>query len=339
VVFSQQNVGRTSTINFTVQNTGTAPATVISIGTAQASGTTQFGDVFTVTNLPALPVNLDPGKSLSFTVAFAPNNTGLALGNLLVDTAVFLLSGLGSAPVPLPSYTFNGASGVQAPFQQPVIGLHMNSAYSLPLKGTLILTQDAGALAPDPAVQFATGGQIVTFTIPADSTDAVFPNGLKQIRLQTGSVASTITMTPSFATQAGLDVTPVSPPTLQLTVQRAAPQLLTAAIVSKASNSFTLTLSGYTTTRSISSFQVQFTASPDVSLPSSKTTVDASGASLAWFQGSPSQAFGGQFIVSIPFNIQVSSGILVTPVDKIQTLSVTASNDVGASNAISISVQ
>jgi hypothetical protein len=339
VIFSQPPVGQSSQVTFTVQNTGTAPGNIISIGTSRSSGSTSLPDVFSVANTPALPTSVAPGASLTFNVVFAPNNTGLATSNLLIDTAVFPLSGIGTAPVALPAYSFSGATGAQAPFQQPAVSLSLGSSYALPLTGVLVLTQDPGTLAPDPSVQFATSGRSVAFTIPANSTDAIFSNGTKQIRLQTGSVASTITLTPSFATQAGLDLTPASPRTLQLTVARTAPQLLTGSVVSKTATTFTLLLTGYTTSRSITGFQFQFTALPNVNLPLSKATLDASGASMLWFQNSTSQGFGGQFAVEIPFSIQVSSGTLASPVNDLQSVAVTATNDAGTSNSLSIPLQ
>jgi hypothetical protein len=338
VVFTQQRVGQRSSVTFTVQNTGTQQGSVISVGTALPAGSTQSSNVFTVENVPALPASLDPGQSLTFTVVFSPDNTGLETSNLLIDTAVFALTGLGSSPLSLPAYSFSGPQGVQPPFQQPAVSLSLASPYSLPLKGTLVLTQDSGALTPDPAVQFASGGQLLAFTIPANSTDAIFPNGTKQVRLQTGSVATTVTLTPSFTTAAGLDLTPAAPQTLQFTVARAAPQLLTAGISSLASNSFTLTVTGYTTSRSLTGLQFQLTASSDVNLSSSKTILDVSGASQAWFQSSASQPFGGQFIVAIPFNIQVSSGTLSSPSGSLQSISVAASNDVGSSNSLTVAI-
>jgi hypothetical protein len=159
------------------------------------------------------------------------------------------------------------------------------------------------------------------------------------LRLQTGSVASTITITPSFATQAGLNLTPSSPVTLQITVAPSAPQLLTAAITGVASNSLTLSVTGYTTSRSVTSFQFQLTANSGVTLSTSQVTLDSSLASQAWFQSSPSQAFGGQFSVSIPFNIQVSSGTLTSPSAELESISVTASNSLGASNSLTVTIQ
>jgi hypothetical protein len=338
VVFSQQNVGKSSTVTFTVQNTGTSTGTVISIGTALPTASTDSTSVFTVANLPSLPASLSPGQSFAFNIVFSPDNTGLSTSNLLVDTSVFALTGIGRTPVPLPTYTMSGPQGTQAPFQQPAVALSLATPYSLPLKGTIVLTQDSGNLAPDPAVQFANGGQVVAFTIPANSTDAVFANGTKQIRLQTGSVASTMTLTPSFATQAGLDLTPAVPATLQFTVAKTAPQILSAAVTSFSANSFILSVTGVTTSRSLTGFQFQLTANSTVMLPSNNSTLDATGASQFWFQNSQSQAFGGQFVATIPFNIQVATGTLLSPIGGLQSISVTASNELGTSNSVTTTI-
>jgi hypothetical protein len=336
VVFTQTSVGNSSIVKFAVQNTGTAEGSIISIGTALSTTSTQSPAVFTAAGVPALPATLNAGATLTFSLVFAPDNTVLETSNLLIDTAVFTLSGLGGSPTPLPPYGFSGPQGTQPPFQQPAVSLSLASPYSLPLKGTVTLTQDSGSLAPDPAVQFATGGTTVAFVMPANSTDAVFPNGTKQIRLQTGSVATSVTLTPSFATQPGLDLTPATPQTLQFSVAPAAPQLLTAGISSLASNTFTLTVTGYTTTRSLTNFQFQLTASSSVTLSASQLILDVSGASHVWFQSSASQQFGGQFVVSIPFNLQVSSGTVATPTNELQSISVTAVNGSGTSNTVTV---
>ena len=333
IVFNQQRVGQTSSRSFTIKNTGTARATVISIGVAQSQ------EVFGVGDLPPLPAVLDPDQSVTFSVAFSPVTTGLSTANLLIDSAIFLLSGLGTTAVPLPAYRFSGAQGVQDPFQQPAVALSLASPYSIAVKGILSLNQDAGSLLPDPSVQFATGGQAVAFTIPADTTDAVFPNGAKQVRFQTGSVAGAITLTPSFATQGGLDLTPPSPPALQLTVARSVPRLLSAQVTSRSTAGFTLTITGFTTSRSLNTLELQFTAASDVSLPESKASVSLAGASLTWFQNPLSQAFGGQFSVATPFSLRVSSGTVLSPIDKLLSVSVTATNEAGTSNTLSTGLQ
>jgi hypothetical protein len=105
-----------------------------------------------------------------------------------------------------------------------------------------------------------------------------------------------------------------------------------------ASNSFTLTITGYTTTRSLASLQFQIAANSSVNLSSSATVLDISGASQGWFQSSASQAFGGQFVLAIPFNIQVSSGTLSSPANALESISVTASNASGVSNSLTATI-
>ena len=65
----------------------------------------------------------------------------------------------------------------------------------------------SGNFGTDPAVQFSTGSaagnRTVDFVIPAGSTSANFAGQGSQILLQTGTVAETVTLTPSFATTAG----------------------------------------------------------------------------------------------------------------------------------------
>jgi hypothetical protein len=66
-------------------------------------------------------------------------------------------------------------------------------------------------------------------------------------------------------------------------------------------------VTGYTTTRSLTSMTISFKTAPKFEMPTSEFTVNLSGASTGWFQSTPSQAFGGQFKVSVPFTFQLSS--------------------------------
>ena len=119
-------------------------------------------------------------------------------------------------PPPLPVYTIAGPAGTAPPMSQPAVGLKLASPYPVAIAGVLTISA-SGDLPSDPGVQFATGGTTTAFVIPANSTDAVFGAQGSQIRLQTGTVSSTITLTPSFTTQAGgVDLTPSGgPATLQ----------------------------------------------------------------------------------------------------------------------------
>jgi len=259
---------------------------------------------------------------------------GFTSGTLRVGNTTIGLIGSGTAPPALPAYAFTGASGTLAAESQPNVGLSLSQPYPADIAGTLTITISSD-LAPDPSVQFSTSGRSVAFVIPANTTDAVFAGVGPQIQLQTGTVASTIILTPAFTTQAGgIDLTPASPTTLSLTVPTAAPTLISAQVSSSAANSFTLTLVGYTTTRSLTSMSVQFTAAAGFHVAAGPVSIDLSTVAPAWFASTASVAFGGQFQVTVPFTLSGTVATGQTLVGGLAAVSATVSNATGASNSI-----
>jgi len=331
VIFAPSAVGSSASVNFSVQNTGTSAATISSINLATSSA------IFALQQLPSLPVSLNPGATITFAVSFLPNNTGTLTATLAVNSSTFTLSGTGTQPAALPAYQFQGPAGDQPPAQQPAIGLSLSSPYPLPLQGTLTLTFVPSVFTDDPAIQFASGGRTVKFTIPANSTQALFNGAATTIPLQTGTTAGDIVITPSFTIQNGFDLTPSSPAALTLTISRSAPQLLSASITAETLTSFTLTLNGYSTTRALRQLDIQITPKQGVNFPSTHLTIDVSAASASWFQSTASQGFGGEFLVAIPFVLQ-NGGTSDDLVHFLQSLSITATNEISASGALSVPV-
>ena len=332
VVFSPVQVTKSETLPFTVTNTGTLPAVVSNIAIQGASSP------FSVSGTPALPKSLAAGASFSFTIKFAPTLVGLADDTLLINTTNIPLSGSGTAPPPLPAYTISGPAGNVAPQSQPSVTLTLASPYPVAINGVLTLTT-SGTLGSDPAVQFTTGGHTVPFTIPANGTVADFASQGNQILLQTGTVASTILLTPSFATAAGVNLTPSSVSTLQFTVPSQAPVLVAATVTSTTANSVVLAFAGYSTTRTLTTLNVQFTAAAGFSLATSQVTVDLSQAAALWFEGAASQGFGGQFTVSVPFTFSGTPPTGTALLQTIASVSATISNGVGTSNAVTSPIQ
>ena len=330
VIFSPLAVGNTGTLSFSIQNTGTSSATISSINLAAPS------TVFALLQLPSLPMNLSPNATVSFQVSFVPNNTGSLTASLRVNNATFTLSGNGTQPAALSAYQFQGPSGTVQPAQQPAVGLTLASAYPLALQGTLKLTFVSAVFTDDPTIQFATGGRSVNFTIPANTTQAVFGSNAPTVALQTGTTAGNIVITPSFAMQTGFDLTPASPAVLTLTIPRLATQLQNASVSGETTNSFTVVLTGYTTTRTLRQLDIQVTPQAGQNLSASHLTIDVNSSSAAWFQSAASQAFGGSFLVAIPFTL--SGGSATDLVHLLQSLSITATNDVGASNALTLAI-
>jgi hypothetical protein len=213
----------------------------------------------------------------------------------------------------------------------------MASPYPLAIDGTLKLSFVSSVFTDDPSIQFASGGRTVNFTIPANSMQAMF-NGKPSIALQTGTTAGSIVITPSFAMLGGFDLTPPSPDPLTIAIPRVAPQVSSASISAVTATSFTIVLNGYSTTRSIRKLDVQFTPKPGEALSTTHLTLDVSAASAAWYQSSASQNAGGSFLAAIPF-VLTSGNSTDDLVRRLQSVSVSATNDEGASAAATVVIQ
>ena len=334
IVFPPTAVGATSTAQFIARNEGTSPAQINSIS---VSGT---GTVFAATGLPALPARIEPGGTVTVSLTFAPVTVGANTGSLRIDTNTFTLSAAANPPAALPEYSFQGGSASVDAQQQPAIGLSLNAPYPLPLNGLLTLTFTSDVFANDPAVQFASGGRTVPFTIPANSRQALFPNAATQMRLQTGTVAGTITLTPSFVTaNGGIDLTPTTPPALALRIPQAAPQLLNVVLSSRTTNGFTLLVTGYATGRSLTQMDFQLTPTSGENVSTTKITMNVDSTFSAWYQSTASQAFGSLFTASIPFTIAGDLTNVKELIATIQSVSVTLTNRQGVSAAKSVSLQ
>jgi hypothetical protein len=328
VVFSPIIISQAGQVVFTVQNTGTIAATIFNIGIGEANSP------FSVSALPPLPLSLLPGAQSSFVISYAPIATGFSSGTLRLDSTIVPVIGSGMPPPALPAYSIQGPSGKVDPASQPNISLKLSTPYPIAIAGTPTLTA-FGSLPADPAVQFSTGGRTVAFSIPANGTQAVFAGQGQQIQLQTGTVETTITLTPSFATQAGgVNLTPSHPTTLSLTVPAAAPTLIAGQVASSTSNGFVLTLTGFSTTRSLNGLTAQFTAAPGFSVPTTAINVDLTQASTLWFNSTASVAFGGQFAVTIPFTLSGTVSSTQTLIQSVSAVSVSISNGTGTSNTL-----
>jgi len=177
----------------------------------------------------------------------------------------------------------------------------------------------------------------VSFTIPANSTQALF-NGSPSMPLQTGTTAGSIVITPSFTMRGGFDLTPAAPNALTIAIPRTAPQLVNASISSATATSFTLVLSGYSTSRGMRQFDIQFTPKAGENFSATKLTIDVSTAASGWYQSAASQSSGGSFLAAIPFSLANGSST-DDLVHRLQSLSVTASNETGVSTAVTVPIQ
>jgi len=334
VVFPSIAVSKSESVTFTITNSGTTATTVTLV-------TVSPNPPFSVPSLPPTP--LAPGNSTSFAITFAPTVVGPASGTLQVNGTSITLLGGGTAPPALPSYTISGPSGSVSPATQAPVSLTLGSSYPVDLTGVLTLTT-SGTLGTDPAVQFSTGSRTVDFTIPSGGTQANFAGQGSQIFVQTGTVAESVTLTPSFTTSGGVPITPTSPPTLQFTIPSSVPVIeslqVTNATGSQTGASFDVVVTGYTTTRDLGTLTVGFTAASGFNLTSSQTSVDVSGPSRVWFQSSTSiDSYGGLFQVTESFTFTGTAPKNQTLLEAIASLSATISNSVGTSASSQVNLQ
>jgi len=336
VTFSPIAVGEKSSLEFTISNTGTTNAVFASISTPSN------GD-FDLSGLPAFPVTLAPDGKIVLRITFTPVVPGVSTSTLRIDTLSFTLTGTARGPASLPGYRFTGASGPQEPLQQVPVGITLNSPYPADLTGVLSMGFISDSFAVDPAVQFVTGGRTVTFTIPANTTSAIFQNNAQQIRLQIGSVAGTIVLTPTFSLSNNLNITPISPPTLSMTVTSKAPVILVFEAVTASTSAFNLLVTGYATARSLSRMELQFTAKPGSTVSNAQFTLDLASLAGTWYRGGASQNFGSLFTATIPITLQGLSTPAANTAPKplstyLESVSVVLVSDQGRSNSMSVAV-
>lgn len=331
VVLTPAAVGRSTSATFQITNTGTRQAVVNAISLVK-------GDAFTLSDLPAFPLTLAPGASVSFTVLFAPKATGSLSDTLKIDDVSITLSGVGNPPPALPAYRFEGPSGPQPARSQPAVSLALAAPYPLKITGTLTLSFASDVFAADPAVQFATGGKTVEFTIPANATQAVFPNNAPQIRLQTGTVAGTITITPSFFTEGGINVTPADARVHIITVERGAPQILGVTVTQSSATAMTVQITGFATSRSVRQIDLDFSPVSGETLGTTSLSINAETAFDAWYASSQSIAFGSQFTATVPLQFSGQTRNVAGPANAVQSIAVSLANANGTSNRVTVTL-
>jgi hypothetical protein len=332
VFFPQAQVGQSSSATFSVMNSGTAPGSIAGV---YISGS---NSPFTLGSLPGFPLTLAPGQTATFLIAFTPAASGGSSAALNIDGAQFTLAGSASTPPDLPAYSLTGASGTLSPLQQASIGLSLASPYPLALSGALTMTVLPQGFSADPAIQFSTGGKTVAFTIPANSTNAIFANGSTGVKMQTGSTAGTITLTPAFQTQAGASLTPTGGSPLSLNIPPAAPTVIGAQVTAQSATALTIAVTGVTNTQTLSHLDFRFTPASGYSVKNATISIPVSAAATAFFGSANAQSFGGQFVAAVPFNFNVN-GTVTSSLSLMQSVAITATNDQGTSATLTLNLQ
>jgi hypothetical protein len=336
-------LGTSQAVNFTINAavpsvTGIDPASGV-------QGTTVSATVSGSNLAGATTVTFTGGSGVSATIGSGGTATSLPISIAIAAGAVpgaraFTVTTPGGTSQPVnftvnlaqaPTITLTGLTPTPFPTQPATIGVSLSSAASSVLVGTLTLRFQANANAvppgyTDPAVQFASGGNSVNFTVPAGVTTVTLPQGGL---IQQGTVAGTITVSLTALSLGGTNVLPVDPPARALTVPRLAPVVYstTLQITNKSSTGFNVEFNAYATSRDLTSVTFAFSPASGATLNGTTSfTVPLDSLGPQWFSSSAGLSSGSAFHMATPFTV---TGDL----SAIGAVSVTLTNSVGSSSA------
>ncbi len=325
IVFPQTQIGGSSALTFEISNSGNEAETISGVGVG--------GTVFVLGSLPSLPAPLNAGQTISFTMSFEPDRLGPQNATLAVNAATFTLTGVGDEVPDLPRVSFSTSGGNVNAADAVPISLSIAEAFPVDIEGTLSLTFDTSAFANDPTIQFSTGGRTARFRIAKGSTEAIFPGNVSTNPFLTGTVAGTITLSATFETEAGgVDITPDTVPEVSFAVGKAQPSLLRVVLGNTGQGGFSLQVTGFATSRTVSELQITFAGIPGSNVTTPSLTADVASVFGTYYGGNQSAGFGSQFTATVNFTVNDGS------FEDLSSVSITAANENGQSNSVNLTL-
>jgi hypothetical protein len=233
-----------------------------------------------------------PGAAGTSQVTFTATDAKSQAGSKTISITINL------PPAPATSITVGNTT-------QPGVSLTIGGPYPVDITGVLTLTFASSVGGADGGeARFSNGTRSLAFTITANTTQATFPTAPNAAVLP-GTVAGTITLTASM-TASGQDITPSPTPTKTITIDPAVP-VITSVTLQQVTGGVSVVVSGYSNTREVSSGSFTFTVSGGNTLSQAQFTVALTSAYATWFNNSASNATGGQFKLTVPFNVTGSA--------------------------------
>jgi hypothetical protein len=297
---SVPNALQNSAYSQQLQNVGgTAPFTwVVTKGVLPSGLTLTTGGL-----LQGTPVNVE-SQAVDVTVTDSRGSFNTRSFVLTIDPPIAALSA--------PSFPASAS-----PTQQLPLAVSLAASHPSALSGQLTLTFTSKAEVPanDPMTQFSTGSRTVKFTIPANSTDAVFSS---PVMLLIGTVAGTISLTatidngPSGLQVATIDVLPSPPQVTNLDVV-------------KTTQGLDLVITGYSPSRRVTSVDFNFDVKSGSKTQRVTLSRNVDSLFATWYQNAASASFGGAFSFTQSVTMQ-GSGTVVT-------VSVTLKNAQGSNSS------
>ena len=309
--FGSATVGTTKSQGLMLFNPG---ASNVSVQSVTVSGT-GFSPPIGLTT----PLQLPPGQTATFQIAFQPSGGQPAQGILSIDGRSFNLTGQGLNP-PLPAASLVLASTLGASAQQNSVSIPLNAASQVSGSGTLTMQfqPSVPGVADDPAVEFLSGAKrTATLTISAGDTMARF-NGQPSIAFQTGATAGTITFTltmPNGAQQISLIVA-------------AAPITIDTATSLRKAGELDVSLTGLDNTYTASQMSFTFRYANGSVVQPGAIPVNAASAFRQYFASSPA---GGTFALLAVFPV-------IGDTSQIASVDIQITNSAGITTVQSVSI-
>ena len=247
--------------------------------------------------------------SSTFTISATPAAVTASLPPVVQSFTIVISAAPPTVTITLPS------TGVAA--TQSTATVTLSGAYSSDISGTMTLTFVPMSGIPQNSydAKFGTGtGTTAQFTIPAGSTSASVP-------VIIGTVAGTITIT----TTTSLTSTPIDS---TIPVSSTVPVITGVTPGAATSGGFSISVTGRSTPRNMTSALFHFTSPTGTTLASPDITVPLTSAFTTWYGSSNSPQFGSTFTMMVQFSFAGPVGETVP----YTTVTVTLTNSVGASN-------
>ena len=289
----------------------------------------------------AVPGTLPPGMTLfsngtlsgtptsagSYTFTAVATDSMQALGSL----AETIVVGTVGQPASVNIILGGSTSSTIPAAQQPAVVLSLGGTpFPYTVFGTVTVSFASGVGGINSLVTFSNGTPTTTFSIPANTNNAIVNNG----NVLTGTQAGTLTLTATqFTDRYGNVLTPLSNSPVTYTIAAGPPVITNVSVSSNPAptpSAFTLTVTGYSTTRDMTSAAFTFTAPSTDTLASSTFTVPLTGPFTTWYSDSRSNPFGSTFVMTIQFSVASSGSTVTKPITGV---TLTMTNSKGTSNA------
>jgi hypothetical protein len=294
---------------------------------AAAGGTTPYSWSVLSGTLPA-------GLSLSSIGTLAGTPTGSAnftfeirvadaASQQQAATRTFTIGIVNPNPSTIPALSLTGVPNAVNPTQQMEIAVGLSAPHPVALAGTLTISFNSTAAIPvdDPMVRFSTGTRTVNFTIPANTTRAVFSS---PVLLLVGTVSGMANLT------ANIQDGPTGVLVGSVMVRSLAPQIMNIS-AARRSGALEVQATGYSPDRRVTRIEFDF----DVRTADGVVRINLSKDALAefdnWYRNPSSAAFGSAFLLTQIFLVEGDP-------NTVQSVIVTFTNEQGRTSSVPVQI-